>query len=93
VADAFYEPRWTDPAIDQLADAYLTARAAGRAAEVTRVVADAEKVLARRPRDVGESRSALFRVLCMPPLVFDYYIVEDDHRIFITGVRYVGPRS
>ena len=88
---AEYDVCWADSATQELTAGYLAARGAGWANAVTQTVVEAEQLLSRRPRDVGESRNGLFRILCLPPLVFEYYIIEDDKRVYITGLRFAPP--
>ena len=72
-----YIVRWKRSALDRLTELWLNA--ADRM-EITAAVAEIDRLLARRPQEVGESRSEEIRVLFCPPLGV-FYEVDEAARV------------
>jgi hypothetical protein len=88
-----YAVRWQPRARRQLADAYLTARAAGHGRSVTQASAQIDALLADDPGQAGESRGGRNRVLFVWPLVVHYQIVPRRRQVIVQAARYLGPRT
>lgn len=85
-----YAIAWPDSALDQLADAYLAARADGRGDDFNQAVDALEAALTRDPAAQGESRSGPFRVLYDLPASLLYRVDEPTRTVVILSVRYHG---
>lgn len=84
-----YTVVWKPNATRMLAEFYLTALENGYdAAAITEAVAFSDTELARRPRDIGESRIGMIRILIEEPLLFEYEVVEDDKKVIVTRLVY-----
>jgi hypothetical protein len=79
---------WSEPALDQLADAYLSARNEGRGDEFSRSVEALEDELTHDPSLVGESRQGPNRVIYDLPASVLYRVDENTHVVVILSVRY-----
>jgi hypothetical protein len=55
-------------------------------AAVTAAADTIDSMLARRPRDLGESRPGGTRILIEKPLAVLYEVVEDDRRVYVLDV-------
>lgn len=75
-------------AIESLARAYLSADAVGNASAVTAAMAEADRLLAANPSDVGESRQGTDRVLILPPVVVEFEVFADERIVVVTVARY-----
>jgi hypothetical protein len=83
-----YATTWPDAALDRLTDAYLAARADGRANEFRLAVDAMEATLARDPASPGESRTEHHRVLFELPASLHYRIDEAARVVVILDVNY-----
>ena len=83
-----YAIAWYDPALDQLADAYLAARADGRGDEFNQTVDALETRLAHDPATQGESRTGPVRVIFDLPASLLYQVDEGARTVVILGVQY-----
>ena len=84
-----YSIVWSDPALEQLADEYLAARADGRGREFSQAVDGLEANLSRDPTAQGESRSEPFRVVYELPANLLYRVDEVGKKVVILAVRYL----
>ena len=80
---------WSDPALEQLADEYLAARADGRGQQFNDAVNGLEANLSRDPNAQGESRSGPFRVVYDLPASLLYRVDEAGKKVVILAVRYL----
>jgi hypothetical protein len=51
--------------------------------EVTAAANAIDQVLGRNPLGVGESRAGESRILIVPPLAVNYYVVPDDVQVVV----------
>src|SRR3954470_7070041 len=79
---------WSEPALDELADAYLTARADGRGDDFNWSVDAMEAELVRDPAAAGESRPGPYRVIYDLPASLLYRVDEAAQVVVILSVRY-----
>jgi hypothetical protein len=84
-----YSIVWSNPALEQLANEYLAARADGRGQEFNQALNGLESELARDPDAQGESRSGPFRVVYDLPASLLYRVDEAGMKVVILAVRYV----
>jgi hypothetical protein len=87
-----YRVKWQRrPKVD-LANAYLTALAAGRGRAVTQAAAQIDSLLQNDPLGQGESRAGGLRMLVIWPLVVDYEIQPARRRVIVHALRYSSRR-
>jgi hypothetical protein len=84
-----YSLTWSDPALDQLADAYLAARIDGRDADFSQSISQIEANLTRDPLAFGESRAGAQRVMFDSPAMVLYQVDQSVRVVNILAVRYV----
>jgi plasmid stabilization system protein ParE len=79
-----YRVVWGPRAEDLLAAVWLAAADRNR---VSQAVATLDRLLARAPLELGESRaSSVQRVAFEPPIGIEFEVVEDDKRVIVQGV-------
>jgi hypothetical protein len=78
-----YEVVWRPVAEGRLADLWT---AGPDRAAVTSAADAIDSTLARRPRDLGESRRGGTRILIEKPMAVLYEVVEDDRRVYVLDV-------
>jgi hypothetical protein len=79
---------WTDPAQEDLAEAYLRARTDGRGDEFNGAVDAIEAELSLAPTSAGESRSGSDRIIYDLPASLVYRVDETASVVVILTVRY-----
>ena len=80
-----YAVHWTSEALDELAMTWTEAAPTERDA-VTNASDEIDRVLARHPDEVGESRGQFRRIGFEPPLVFVFEIDERRAMVFVVHV-------
>ena len=60
--------------------------------DITRAMAEIDRLLAGDPKVCGESRPNFERVLCALPLVVHYEVHEDERIVHVQRVRYAPKR-
>jgi hypothetical protein len=84
---------WLDAADDQLAAAYLAARARGMAGMVTDAAARVESLLRSHAASLGVSRGRHRRLAVVLPLAVQFEVHDDEQIVIVTGIRYMPPRA
>lgn len=83
-----YTVTWTPLAEQQLATEWLAAPDRGA---VTSAVAWLDDGITRNPLGFGDPLdSSVHRVAYRPPVGIEYEVIEDDKRVIVRGVFFVG---
>ena len=82
-----YTVGWTGAALRELASEWIQAE--DRAA-VSAASNEIDRWLAEGPRDQGESRSGMVRIMLVRPLAVEFEIIEDDCKVRVLAVWRVG---
>ena len=77
---------WLQTALDGLTDLWTRADAKGRKA-ITAASHELDQLLAKDPRDAGESRSSSVRIVFVYPLAVRYRIETDGRTVTVLHVR------
>jgi hypothetical protein len=78
-----YTVGWTEAALRELAAEWIQAE--DRAA-VTAAGNEIDRLLAISPREQGESRGGMVRVMFARPLAVEYEVIEDDCKVRVLTV-------
>lgn len=89
-----YRVVWKRSAIElQLAGAVVRAMEAGHdVSAITRAMELAERILAARPNEAGESRPGFERLEIFEPLTVRYAVHDDEQLVYVLHVVYAPAR-
>ena len=81
-----FDLTWSNTALDQLAEAYITSSAEDRV-QMAAAVEALNTRLRADPLEVGESRAGAFRVVFVPRLAILFHVSEADRTVRVVRLR------